>query len=82
MVDDRELDARDNNREYRNEHIVVTWEPDFCIHAAACVRSLPLVFNARARPWVNLSGGDPAEIAEIVDACPSGALKYRLLKEP
>jgi uncharacterized Fe-S cluster protein YjdI len=79
MANDSELTARDNNREYRNDHIVVTWEPALCIHAAICVQSLPAVFNARARPWVNLSAGDPDAIARVVAECPSGAIKYRLL---
>ncbi len=81
MVSDNELNARDNNREYRNEHIVVTWEPALCIHAAVCVRTLPEVFNARARPWVNLDAGEPDDIALVVAACPSAAIKYHLLDE-
>ncbi len=82
MTEQSELAGRDENyREYRNEHIVVTWEPSLCFHAAVCIHKLPAVFNARSRPWVNLDAGQPDEIARVVAACPSGAIKYELLDE-
>jgi uncharacterized Fe-S cluster protein YjdI len=74
-------DSDPNNREYRNQRIVVTWEPKLCIHSGICVRGLPSVFNPMARPWVRINAADPEAIAEIVDDCPSLALKYRLVKE-
>jgi uncharacterized Fe-S cluster protein YjdI len=79
MTADYDLDARDDNREYRNEHIVVRWEPALCIHAAFCVADLPAVFNARVRPWVNLEGAEPDEVARVVASCPSGAITYQRL---
>ncbi len=82
---DIDLTARDpDNREYRNDRIVVTWEPALCIHSAVCVRSLSSVFDPVARPWVRLDRAGAEEIAEVVADCPSAALKYRWLpgKEP
>ena len=32
-------------RAYRNEQIVVYWEPKLCIHSANCIRGLRQVFN-------------------------------------
>lgn len=62
--------------EYRNQHIVVTWEARLCEHARECVTNLPNVFNSRARPWIKLSKAEPEEIARVVALCPSGAIKY------
>ena len=35
---------------YRTDAIEVTFDPNRCIHFAACVRTLPAVFDAKARP--------------------------------
>ncbi len=32
-------------REYRSDEIVVSWEPEYCIHAANCLKGLPQVFD-------------------------------------
>ena len=32
-------------QEYRNDKIVVRYDPEICIHAGECVRGLPSVFN-------------------------------------
>jgi hypothetical protein len=34
-------------RVYRNDQIVVSWEPRRCIHAGSCFRGLPQVFKPR-----------------------------------
>ncbi|MFI9004166.1 (4Fe-4S)-binding protein [Streptomyces sp. NPDC053541] len=65
-------------KEYEGEGITVTFEPRRCLHAAACVRGLPGVFDLRRRPWVQPGGAAPEEVAEVVRRCPSGALRYRL----
>jgi uncharacterized Fe-S cluster protein YjdI len=61
-------------REYRNERIVVRWEPRLCIHAGVCVRGLPEVFDPGARPWVAIDGATADRIAAVVAGCPTGAL--------
>jgi uncharacterized Fe-S cluster protein YjdI/CDGSH-type Zn-finger protein len=66
-------------KEYANEEIVVTWEPAYCIHVAACIRGLPEVFDPRRRPWVEIDGASADEIAEVVQRCPTGALHFRRL---
>ena len=68
-------------REYRTTRIVVTWEPDLCVHATECILHLPRVFNPRRRPWVSVSQAEPEDIARVVAMCPSRALKYELLEE-
>ena len=71
-------DNRDETRrEYEARGIVVTWEPERCQHARECVRGLPMVFNARERPWVRPEGASVEELVTVIDRCPSYALGYR-----
>jgi putative redox protein len=37
---------------------------------------LPLVFNPRRKPWIQLEHSDPATITAQVERCPSGALSW------
>jgi hypothetical protein len=34
------------------------------------------VFDASARPWIDLAGAAPEAVAEAVQQCPTGALRY------
>ena len=56
--------------------IRVTWSKARCIHAAECVRGLPLVFKPGSRPWVKIDASDAERIAEVVERCPTGALHF------
>ena len=67
------------HREYSNDAIVVTWEPQYCIHTARCLRGAPDVFDTQRRPWIVLEGADADRVAEVVERCPTGALGYRRL---
>lgn len=60
---------------YTHEALTVTFDPARCIHAAACVRALPAVFDAQARPWIRPGAATVEEIVAVVQRCPSGALK-------
>ena len=66
-------------REYRNEQIAVSWEPQYCIHVANCLMHLPGVFDAMRRPWIDVSQADADDIAQTVMTCPTGALHFRRL---
>ena len=63
---------------YETDEIIVFWKPELCEHATECVRGNGNVFDPARRPWVDLSQAPASEIAEIIDRCPSGALKYEL----
>ena len=67
----------DLTREYSSSEITVQWYASRCIHTAACIRALPRVFNARRRPWVDVSAADADAVADAVLKCPTGALHYR-----
>jgi uncharacterized Fe-S cluster protein YjdI len=60
---------------YQDGELTVTFEPRRCIHAAACIRALPEVFDSTARPWIRLERGASAPILAAVLACPTGALR-------
>ena len=63
---------------YETDEIIVFWKPDLCQHATEGVRGNNKVFDPSKRPWVDLTQAPAGEIAEIIDRCPSGALKYEL----
>lgn len=68
----------DVTKNYTNGEVTVIWQSAKCIHAATCVRSLPQVFNVKARPWINMEGASTEQIIEQVKQCPSGALSYQM----
>jgi uncharacterized Fe-S cluster protein YjdI/CDGSH-type Zn-finger protein len=63
---------------YSTEQITVTFDPTRCIHAAECIRAQPLVFDSRRRRWIKPELGTPADIADAVRRCPTGALHYEI----
>ena len=66
-------------RDYENESLVVHWDSARCIHTGICLRSLPAVFDTQRRPWVDIDAADPDLVAETVERCPTGALRYERL---
>lgn len=64
-------------KRYSNGDVTVIWQPDLCRHTGICFRGLPLVFDPRRRPWVQLSHADSATITAQVERCPSGALTWK-----
>ncbi len=64
-------------REYKGEEITVYFDGDICKHANV-VKGLPKVFNVKARPWISLENVDAKKVAEVINRCPSGALKYKM----
>ena len=66
-------------QERSSDAISVTFDPKLCIHAAACLQSLPEVFNLAALPWIQPGEATADDVAETVMRCPSGALQFRRL---
>jgi uncharacterized Fe-S cluster protein YjdI len=66
---------------YKSDKITVSYSPNVCIHAAECVNGLPNVFDPKKKPWINVNEEDPEKIIEVINKCPSGALKYSLDKD-
>ena len=63
---------------YEADGIIVTFEPDVCIHSGNCVRGLPAVFDVRRKRWVRPENAPAEAVAEQIRRCPSGALQYQL----
>jgi len=61
---------------YGNDEIEVRWDQKRCIHAAACVKGLPAVFDIDRKPWIDPDKASVEEIREVIHTCPSGALSY------
>lgn len=66
---------------YETPGIVVTFDPNICVHSGVCVRGLPAVFDVSHKRWIRPELASEAEVTAQVDRCPSGALKYRLKPE-
>ena len=65
------------SKDYVGSAVTVTWEPALCIHTGLCTRGLPSVFDVRRRPWIDPDGAGPDEVAEVIERCPTSALRYR-----
>lgn len=63
-------------KEYTNGELTVVWEPAKCIHSGICVKTLPNVYDPKAKPWINLDDASTAELKAQIKQCPSGALSY------
>lgn len=64
-------------KKYKKDNLTVLWNQKKCIHAAVCVKSLPKVYNPKAKPWITPENASVEELKKQIDACPSGALSYR-----
>ena len=73
---------RDETRiqRYETDQIVVTFNPNICIHSGVCILGLPAVFDIRRKRWVAPEAASPDDVAAQVARCPSGALQARLKK--
>ncbi len=65
-------------KEYNNGDLTIIWKPKTCIHSGECVRRLPNVYDPKAKPWIKTGQATAEELKEQINACPSGALSYRL----
>ena len=63
---------------YETDGIVVTYDPNVCIHSGVCVRTLPAVFDPKQKRWIRPENANAAAVAATVAKCPSGALQSRL----
>jgi uncharacterized Fe-S cluster protein YjdI/CDGSH-type Zn-finger protein len=81
-VTSSEGSAVPSGKEYPADGITVWWDSTRCRHFAECRRGHPAVFETGRKPWVRPDLGEPADIAEVIRRCPTGALHYRLPDGP
>lgn len=65
------------NKEYSNKEITILWQPKKCSHSGVCVRTLPMVYNPKERPWLKIENATSEELRAQVKKCPSGALSIK-----
>ncbi|MDR1782000.1 MAG: (4Fe-4S)-binding protein [Bacilli bacterium] len=63
-------------RKYSGDDIDIYFNIDVCQHSGNCTHSNNEVFNVKRKPWIIANNGKKDEICQIIDKCPSGALKY------
>ena len=68
-----------DRRTYETDDLRVDWDSSRCIHTGICLRTLPSVFDTGRRPWVDLSDAEASAVADAVEHCPTGALRYERL---
>ncbi|MCB0403021.1 MAG: (4Fe-4S)-binding protein [Flavobacteriales bacterium] len=62
--------------QYSNEEITIHWQPEKCIHAGKCVKTLPRVYRPKEKPWLIIENATTEELKAQIKTCPSGALSY------
>lgn len=67
---------REITKKYSNGELTVVWKPQKCIHSGVCVKTLPMVYDPEAKPWINVENASTEELKEQIMKCPSGALSY------
>lgn len=61
---------------YINGELTIVWKPGKCTHSGVCVRTLPQVYNPKAKPWITIENASTEELKAQIAKCPSGALSY------
>ncbi|MGK0390156.1 MAG: putative Fe-S cluster protein YjdI [Maribacter sp.] len=68
--------AKGTKKEYTNGELTIVWQPTKCIHSGVCVKTLPNVYDPKAKPWISIENASTEELKSQVTKCPSGALSY------
>ena len=75
------MSGREIIKTYTNGDLTVVWKPKQCIHSAECVKRLPEVYNPNEKPWIKAENASIEALKEQIQACPSGALSYKMSNE-
>lgn len=70
------MEQKENFKEYHNGEITVVWKPGKCIHAGICVKTLPQVYNPKAKPWITPEKASTQALKAQIQNCPSAALTF------
>ncbi len=68
-------------RKYYGNDIDVYFNKDICTHSGKCVRGNRQVFEVGRKPWIIADNANAEDIIQIINTCPSGALKFILKNE-
>ncbi|WP_130736061.1 (4Fe-4S)-binding protein [Flavobacterium sp. J27] len=67
----------ENLKEYNKDNLKVLWQPLKCVHSGICVKTLPSVYDPKAKPWIKPENATVEDLKNQINACPSGALSYK-----
>lgn len=70
------MEKKEILKKYSNGEITVLWRPQKCIHSGICVKTLPKVYDPKAKPWISPENATTDELIAQIKNCPSGALQY------
>jgi CDGSH-type Zn-finger protein/uncharacterized Fe-S cluster protein YjdI len=62
--------------DYPGQEIDVHWDERLCIHVGECGNAANSLFEAGRQPWCVPDEVSKAEVREVCERCPSGALTY------
>lgn len=65
---------------YTNGELTIIWQPEKCIHAGVCAKTLPKVYRPKEKPWIHIENATTEELKAQIEKCPSGALTYEMNK--
>lgn len=68
-------------RKYSGKDVDIYYNKDICAHVGNCVRGNPEIFEVGRRPWILPDNGTGENAMQVIDTCPTGALKYVIRKE-
>lgn len=68
--------SKDKINSYEGAGVTVFYNRLLCSHAGECVRRAANIFDPKQRPWIQPDNGSVNEVREVVEACPSGALRW------
>jgi len=71
-----DISSKDRIHSYEGAAVTVYYNKLLCSHAGECVRRAGDVFNTEQRPWIQPDNGTVDKVREVVEACPSGALRW------
>ncbi len=63
-------------RKYSGKEINIFYNKNICEHAGECVRGSAQVYEVGRKPWIIADNESADRNVEIINRCPSGALKY------
>lgn len=63
--------------QYPGSEVDVQWDKRLCIHVGECGRAQGELFVGGRDPWCVPDNASPAEVRQVCERCPSGALTYR-----
>ena len=73
--DDR---TKDEILTYDGEEVTIHYNRLLCSHASECGKRQKAAFDSSRKPWIMPDNASKEEIIDVVEACPSGALRFNL----